>query len=242
VSQAADLVRAVEAAGGIAMTFPLLEILPRDAKLVSAEESKLPPPDILIYVSPNAVLHGARWHEPDAMAIAVGPATLGCLKRRGVSEAVSPGGGFDSESLLADAALARVAGKHVRIVRGQDGRELLGETLRDRGAIVDYLSVYLRQARPVAASDRRQLEKQLGSGEISCITVMSVVSLHCLLDLFAGPKRGLLTRARLVTPSRRVLKNINELLPGARATLAPGPQAGEMILGLSACLKQDNSE
>jgi uroporphyrinogen-III synthase len=131
VSQAADLVRAVEAAGGIAMTFPLLEILPRDAKLVSAEESKLPPPDILIYVSPNAVLHGARWHEPDAMAIAVGPATLGCLKRRGVSEAVSPGGGFDSESLLADAALARVAGKHVRIVRGQDGRELLGETLRE---------------------------------------------------------------------------------------------------------------
>jgi hypothetical protein len=55
-------------------------------------------------------------------------------------------------------------------------------------------------------------------------------------------RHDLLRRARLVTPSSRVLKNISELMPGLPATLAPGPQADEMILGLTACLKQDNTE
>jgi hypothetical protein len=51
-----------------------------------------------------------------------------------------------------------------------------------------------------------------------------------------------LRQTRLVTPSSRVLKNITELVPGVPATLAPGPRPDDMILGLIACLKQDNTE
>lgn len=240
--QATELAKAVEAAGGIAASFPLLDIIPREEHVVAAEEALLPEPEVLIYVSANAVDHGARWHRPDATTIAIGPATLSRLQEIGVAGAVNPGGGFDSESLLADPFLAKVPGKRIRIVRGQDGREMLRDTLRNRGAVVDYLAVYERKARQVPDDEVAQLKRQLENGEISGITIMSVAAMQSLLALFRGPARDLLLRARLVTPSRRVLKNLNELMPDARATLAPGPQADDMILGLSACLIQDNTE
>jgi uroporphyrinogen-III synthase len=195
-----------------------------------------------VYVSPNAAHHGLRWHRANAVAIAVGPATLSELHRAGISDARHAGGGFDSESLLADALLENVAGQHIRIVRGQDGRELLGDTLRDRGAVVDYLAVYRRQARQVSGDEATRLQDRLRKGEIDCITVMSVASMQSLVGVLRESAPDLLRGCRLVTPSRRVLKNINELVPDARATLAPGPQADGMILGLIACLKRDNTE
>lgn len=240
--QATELANAVEAAGGIAMTFPLLDILPRDEQLVSAEEQRLPSPDMLIYVSANAVIHGIRWHRPDATTVAIGPATLSRLQDHGIRDALNPGGGFESESLLADPVMVKVAGKRIRIIRGQDGRELMRDTLSKRGAAVDYLAVYERRARRVPDDETGWLRKQLAKGEISCITIMSVAGMQSLLAIFQGSERDLLHSSRLVTPSRRVLKNLHELMPDARATLAPGPQADDMILGLSACLKQDDIE
>jgi hypothetical protein len=82
----------------------------------------------------------------------------------------------------------------------------------------------------------------LRKGEIDGITIMSVASMQSLVGVLQGSAHDLLRGCRLVTPSRRVLKNINELMPDARATLAPGPQADDMILGLIACLKRDNTE
>jgi hypothetical protein len=71
---------------------------------------------------------------------------------------------------------------------------------------------------------------------------MSDATLHSLLENLPAARRDLLRQTRLVTPSNRVLKNIAEQMPGLIATLAPGPRPDDMILGLSACLSEDNSE
>ncbi len=240
--QAAELADAVEAAGAIALRMPLLEIVPREAHEIAAEVGKMRAADVVIYVSPNAVRHGFDWHPKGAVTAAVGPATRAELNLRGIAHVTCAGTGFDSESLLAHKTLTDVSGKTIRIIRGQDGRELLGNTLRERGARVDYLATYLRRARRVPDSEITQFENRLQHGEISCITVMSDATLDSLLAVLPVAHRGLLRRTRLVTPSSRVLKNIIERIPGVPATLAPGPRPGDMILGLAACLKQDTTE
>jgi uroporphyrinogen-III synthase len=240
--QAAELAGAVEAAGGIALRLPLLEIVPREAQQIAAEAGRMRPADIVIYVSPNAVRHGFDWHPKSAETAAIGPTTRAELNLRGIARVISPAAGFDSESLLVHKSLADVSGKTVRIVRGQDGRELLGNMLRERGARVDYLATYLRRPRRVPDNEIRQFENRLRRGEISCITVMSDAALDSLIAALPAAHRGLLQQTRLVTPSSRVIKNINELVPGLPATLAPGPRPDDMILGLIACLKQDNTE
>jgi uroporphyrinogen-III synthase len=240
--QAAELADAVEAAGGIALRLPLLEIVPRKPQQINAEVDSMRPADIVIYVSPNAVRHGFDWHPKAAVTSAIGPATRAELNLRGIAQVICSSTGFDSESLLAHKALTNVSGKTIRIIRGQDGRELLGRTLRERGARVDYLATYSRRARQVPDSEIRQFASSLRHGEISCITVMSDATLDSLFAVLPVADRGLLRRTRLVTPSSRVLKNITELVPGVPASLAPGPRPDDIILGLIACLKQDNTE
>lgn len=242
VEQAADLANAVEAAGGTALRLPLLEIVPRDAQQISDDVRRMNSADIVIYVSPNAVRHGFAWHPASAVTAAIGPATRKELEQRGIERVVCPDNGYDSESLLGNEAFIDVAGKTIRIIRGQDGRELLGSTLRNRGANVEYLSAYLRRARRVPEREIREFEHRLRRGEISCITVMSDATLESLLAILPVADRELLRHTRLVTPSSRVLKNINELVPGLSVTLAPGPRSDDMILGLIASLKQDNTE
>jgi uroporphyrinogen-III synthase len=240
--QAAELADAVTAAGGTALRLPLLEIVPRDPQKITAEVDRMLPADIVIYVSPNAVRYGFEWHPQAAVAAAIGPATEAALKLRGISRVICPVTGFDSEGLLAQGALTNVSGKAIRIIRGPDGRELLGSTLRERGARVDYLATYLRRSRQVPDSEIRQFASRLRRGEINCITVMSNATLDSLMAVLPDADRGLLRQTRLVTPSSRVLKNITELVPGVPATLAPGPKPDDMIVGLVASLVQDNTE
>ncbi|MCI0517972.1 MAG: uroporphyrinogen-III synthase [Woeseiaceae bacterium] len=242
VEQAADLANAVEAAGGTALRLPLLEIVPRDAQQISDDVGRMNSADIVIYVSPNAVRHGFAWHPEAAETAAIGPTTRKELELRGVAHVVCPDNGYDSESLLDNEAFTDVAGKTIRIIRGQDGRELLGSTLRNRGATVQYLAAYLRRARRVPEYEIREFAHRLRRGEISCITVMSDATVESLVAILPVADRELLRHTRLVTPSSRVLKNINELVPGLSVTLAPGPRPDDMILGLIASLKQDNTE
>lgn len=226
--QATELIRAITAHGGAAVALPVIDVVPRDANTVAETARTLREPDVSIFVSANAVQYGLA-HAGDAKIAVVGPATAAAVNARGRSIDIHSPAGYDSEHLLAMQELQEVSGKVVRIIRGNGGRELLADGLRQRGAIVEYLAVYDRQVPQYAASFLEELEQQWCSGAINVVTIMSVESLKNMLKILPGRCRKELESTPLVTPAARVIKEALNLFPGIPVTLAKGPQAGDMI-------------
>ncbi|HEX2139995.1 MAG TPA: uroporphyrinogen-III synthase, partial [Woeseiaceae bacterium] len=137
--------------------------------------------------------------------------------------------------LLSQPDFRDVRGRTIRIVRGDRGRELLGNTLRERGAAVDYLSVYRRLPVRHSQAELDELERVWRRGGIDIITVMSVETLDNLLTALPPYCRAALPATPLVTPSKRVIQTAADQIPAVRATLAPGPLPADMLRALVAC-------
>lgn len=231
--QADELVQAVEGHGGQAFRFPTIEIVPRDDDAVSACASVLPIPDIAIFVSCNAVRHGLAYAESARIA-AIGPATAAAIEAAGRSVDIRPASGFDSEHLLREAAFEQISNTVIRIIRGQDGREVLARTLRDRGATVDYLAVYDRLIPEYGTAQIDEYASRWQSGDINVVTAMSVAALENLIALTPDSCMTLLARTPLVTPASRVIKEALNRFPDIPAVLAEGPHADEIVRTISA--------
>jgi uroporphyrinogen-III synthase len=231
--QSHDLASAIEAAGGHVFHFPVIDIVGRDIDEIGREFTELPEPDIVVFVSGNAVAYGlAAVKGKNTKIAAIGPATRAAIESLGVSVDIFPDSGFDSEHLLRHAALQEVKNSKVVIVRGQSGRELLAETLRERGANVDYLHVYDRVQHEPTLADLENLDTALDQGRIGLMTAMSVETLEYLVQILPPQSLGLLRKSTLVAPSTRVIQTASELIPGIATVLAQGPQAPTMVSAL----------
>lgn len=227
-TQAIELVTAIEDAGGSAFCLPVMEIAALDENIVSTDAAQLGKPDVVVFVSRNAVEYGLRYTSGGKIA-AIGPATAAAIEAAGRIVDIQPASGFDTEHLLAEPALQSVAGKTVRIIRGGSGRELLSEQLSARGATVEYLSVYERRLPDISAQTLADIEARWRLGDIAVVTVMSVGSLENLVELLPAWCESQLESTPLVTPAARVLKEALDRYPASRPILASGPQAGEMV-------------
>jgi uroporphyrinogen-III synthase len=239
--QSAELNEAIESAGGSPILFPVIDICSRDDQQIEADLAELQDPDIIVFVSANAVAHGIGWVDCDnAMIAAVGPATVDALRSAGVSVDISPKGRSDSEHLLEHGAFSNIAGKTITIVRGAPGREVLANTLRERGASVAYLSVYKQSPSAPSSDALESVEKAWRAEQINAVMIMSVASLNNLIDLLPPYCRGQLQKTRLVAPSARVIQTALERIPGATGILAAGPGAAEMTGALIASLQSES--
>jgi len=180
---AQGLAALVEARGGRPFVFPGIEIEPLPAP---PELARLAEYQRVIFVSPSAVRVAAPTARPwpPARAIAIGAGTRRELERSGVVTVLAPEGGADSETLLAMPEMQRVSGQRVLIVRGDEGRTLLGETLAQRGAHVDYAACY-RRVRP--RGDCAPLLDAWRRGELHAVTVTSAQALDNFIALCGGP-------------------------------------------------------
>ncbi|MDD5058048.1 MAG: uroporphyrinogen-III synthase [Sideroxydans sp.] len=149
--QAAGLVQRIEQQGGTPLLFPLLEISPvADQKTLREQLSRIAQFDLAIFISPNAVQYGMGviGKLPDNVRVAaVGQSSAQALRDFGVQEIIAPTDRSDSEALLD--LLHNISGWRVAILRGDGGRELLGDTLKSRGARVEYITCYRRGKAPV---------------------------------------------------------------------------------------------
>ncbi len=146
--QAVCLAQRIEQLGGVPLLFPLLEITPvSDQTALHEQRARFSTFDLAVFISPNAVKYGMAAFAPlpDGVRIAtVGQGSARALRAHGLPDIIAPHGSFDSEALLAMPELQDVSGWRVAILRGDGGREVLGDTLRARGATVEYITCYQR--------------------------------------------------------------------------------------------------
>ncbi|MEL7185211.1 MAG: uroporphyrinogen-III synthase [Pseudomonadota bacterium] len=231
--QAHELAAAIEHAGGRAIRFPALQIVALDADAVAAARAAIPAPDVVIFVSRNAVVHGINY-VGNGLIAAIGPSTAAAIEAAGQHVDILADGGFDSESLLATPVMQDIAGKKILIVRGTRGREHLGDTLRERGADVHYLATYDRIAATPGPDDLARLESEWLAGRIHVVTVMSVETLSNLLAVLPETCVRKLEDTPLVTPAARVIKEALKLYPASRPVLASGPEVADIVDAIAA--------
>ena len=214
--QAEALCKLVEDAGGKAIRLPLFVI-------ESAQREDLGPQclrnldstDWLVFVSANAVrcafaLLGPQWLNKGAKPkiAAIGQATAQALLDQGITVDLRPKAQFNSESLLAQPEWMQVRGLRFLIVRGEGGRELLAETLRQRGGAVEYAEVYRRVATKI---DEDGLLAQWRLGDIAVLTVTSGEALAEFWRQMSDGGRGLILHTPMVVIGGRMAKQAREL-------------------------------
>lgn len=237
-AQAAPLAEAIAAAGGTPLLFPLLDIAPAaDPAPLAAAIERLADYALAVFISPNAVdyslpaiLTAGPW-PARLIPAAVGQGTVKALAAHGVNGCVAPGERFDSEALLELPALqsGQVAGRRVAIFRGDGGRELLADTLRERGATVDCIACY-RRSPPAGGADVLLAAWQ--AGRLDAITVSSSEGLRYLVDMLDADGRARLSVTPLFVPHARIAENAR-LLDLQQVVLTAPADAG-IIAGLCA--------
>lgn len=188
--QAKKLATLIEQAGGHVIPFPLITIAElEDYTLFQAKLGKLTDYDWAIFISTNAVQYAMpcllkHWGRVPAglRFAAIGPATAAELKKFGIDDTLTPDNRYDSESLLALPEMQNVASRKIMIFRGVGGREILAETLKERGAHVEFAECY-RRSNP--QNDIGELETRWRKAELDAIVVTSSEAMRHLLQLGA---------------------------------------------------------
>lgn len=147
-----QLVGRLRALGRVAYHAPLIDFAP------GADLSKLPQAlaqlnanDLVFVLSQHAVNYansvinraGLQW-PAHVSYYAIGRTTALAMHRISSLPIEYPRGREISENLLLMPALQQLSGKQALIMRGNGGRELIGETLTERGAVVSYYECYQR--------------------------------------------------------------------------------------------------
>ena len=204
--------------GGNPVIFPVLEIsdVKNKAPLFKLIQ-QLDKYDLAIFVSPNAVHHAMRFiqthrksHQtlPAHMKIAaVGKGSADALKEYGIDQVIIPVDRFDSEALLELEALQQVSGKRIIIFRGNSGRPLLGDTLIQRNALLDYAECYYRGKPDVDPSAISHLIANWSHGKINAVIITSTEGLRNLFDIIGSYGQQLLKITPVFTAHERIAHN-----------------------------------
>ena len=192
--------RLLEQHGARAFVFPALEIQPLPAPPALARIAEF---DLVVFVSPSAVRTTLSALPRRLTAAAIGAGTARELERAGIGPVLAPAAGADSEALLALPQMQQLGGKRVLIVRGEGGRELLAQSLSERGARVEYAECY-RRARP--ATDAGPLLAAWRRGEVHAVTVLSPQT----LDNFVSMTGGALAAVPFFVPHERIARHARE--------------------------------
>ena len=239
-AQARAWAEALRAHGLDAGAVPLIEIGPApDAHAVPQAWAGLADRRLVVFVSANAAQAffaqapaGAVWPR-GVRAAATGPGTVEALCALGVpGEAIDAppreSARFDSEALWAQLDAHDWRGARILVVRGEDGRDWLGQRFGARGASVEHVASYRRLPPALEADEEARLRAATSAPARHLWLFSSSEAIDNLDALVSGdPERhraapwpastALATHPRIADAARRVGFGA---VHGCRATLA----------------------
>ncbi len=159
---------------------------------------------------------GIHWY-------GVGAGTAAVLASHGL-DTRQPESGHTSEDLLQLPELATLDHEKVLVVRGEEGRELIPQTLEKRGARVTMLPLYRRYCPDY---DEATLKAMLNDFSPEAIVTLSGETLNNLIALSENTGHNL-EETLLVVPVERIAEQAR--LAGLRRTCIPGSLADSTIV------------
>jgi len=230
-AQCAVLCAEIARQGGNPIPFPAVEIEPVAVQMTVAA----PDYDLVVFVSVNAVEHGAQQVTRGARTriAAIGRATAAALAAAELTADIVPEAGFTSEALLAHPQLQLTNGARVLIVRGEGGRELLRDTFAEHGMVVETREVYRRVRPNVDAAKVAEVEARWSDEGIDVVTATSIETLQNLQALLTEHGRQLLSGTALLVPSRRIVAAAVSAGLRGEAIVAAGADDASMIGALA---------
>jgi uroporphyrinogen-III synthase len=232
-AQAALWVERLRAAGIAAEALPLIAIAPlSDRRALSAAWVGLRHRRLVVFVSSNAVGHFFAARPPEVVwpsgliAAAPGPGTAEALSDAGLAAAaiVAPAADapqFDSESLWARLQERDWHGASVLIVSGDGGRDWLAERLRERGAEVESVPAYRREAPGFDAAEARRLAQALADAA----TIWLFSSAEAIANLEHAVGSGRFARSRAIATHPRIAERARGVGFGRVVEAGPGLDA-----------------
>jgi uroporphyrinogen-III synthase len=170
--------RQLPQSAGLAITSDLASVVGSPSRMASSSNSNVSLP-------------------PTLKIATVGQGSARALRESGITNIIAPAERFDSEGLLALPELQDVSGWRVMIFRGDDGRELLGNTLRARGATVEYAACYQR------SKPQQDIGALVGAAP-DAITVTSSEALGYLRQMLDDGAQAVLRDTPLFVPHERI--------------------------------------
>ena len=173
--QAQDWLARLRALGVDAQSLPLIEIQPGDGVAAREAWTALPQAALAMFVSPNAVaaffaVASSPWPE-QTLAACVGPGSAQALREAGVPDPliVQPppeAESLDSEHLWPQLSHREWQGRLALMLRGEGGRDWLGERLRERGAQTRAFNLYRRVCPTLDAAEQILLAETLSERHV----------------------------------------------------------------------------
>ena len=223
--QQAELSSLLEQEGAQVLSFPVIDIVPLESSLVQQHlKQQLSTYDILLFVSRNAVDGAFRYIDSSRLKPGLCFGVIGTATRLALADRIAnldscllAGSPYNSESLLEADALQQVAGKRVLILRGQEGRSLLGDELAARGAEVDYCEVYRRE---LPVRDVTDFDRLVAKAFPTLVVLTSNVGMQNLIELVDPVVAGRLRRIPWLLISERMRESAVNLGHNASIIIA----------------------
>ncbi len=189
-SQSLSFVEEIERLGGKVVEFPTIEIIPPQSyEPLDNAIQNIGSYDWIIFTSANGVrFFFNRFHElqKDIGALkgiriaAIGPKTAEELEALSLRADVVPAE-YRAEAILQELKREEFRGKRILLPRAAQAREILPDTLRERGAELDVIEAY----RTVGSeSDSAEVRSLLRAGTIDLVTFTSSSTVRHFAALF----------------------------------------------------------